>query len=70
MCHICLLRKRKDINKKRTDKETAVKSEVKRRGLRFETERVGYIEGILSSTSDETSSVFSLSRIYGNSFVS
>ena len=70
MCHICLLRKRKDINKKQTDKETTVKSEVKRRGLRFETERVGYIEGILSSTSDETSSVFSLSRIYGNSFVS
>ena len=52
------------------DKETTVKSEVKRRGLRFQTERVGYIEGILSSTSDETSSVFSLSRIYGNSFVS
>lgn len=70
MCHICLLRKRKDINKKQADKETTVKSEVKRRGIRFETERVGYIEGILSSTSDETSSVFSLSRIYGNSFVS
>ena len=70
MCHICLLRKRKNINKKQTDKETTVKSEVKRRGLRFQTERVGYIEGILSSTSDETSSVFSLSRIYGNSFVS
>ena len=70
MCHICLLRKRKDINKKQTDKETTVKSEVKRRGLRFETERVGEKEGILSSTSDETSSVFSLSRIYGNSFVS
>lgn len=70
MCHICLLRKRKDINKKQADKETTVKSEVKRRRIRFETERVGYIEGILSSTSDETSSVFSLSRIYGNSFVS
>ena len=70
MCHICLLRKRKDINKKQADKETTVKSEVKRRGIRFETERVGYIEEILSSTSDETSSVFSLSRIYGNSFVS
>ena len=70
MCHICLLRKRKDINKKQADKETTVKSEVKRRRIRFETERVGYIEGILSSTSDETSSVFSLSRVYGNSFVS